>query len=59
METSAVKTDVTTGIKEQQTKWWNDVERIGDQRIPAILFRYNPAGKQDPGRSQKRRKEQF
>jgi hypothetical protein len=46
---------VITTIKDYQIKWWQCVGRIEDQPIPKILFIFNPAGKRDPGRPQKRR----
>jgi len=46
-------------MKDYQTKWWEHVERMEDQQIPKILFKYNPAGKKHPGRQQKGWGDQF
>jgi len=42
--------DVITRIKNYQSKWWDYMEGMKDQRIPKILFKYSPADKRDPGR---------
>jgi hypothetical protein len=52
-------TDVITRIKDCQTKWREQVERMEGQRIAKILFKYNVAGKRDQGKLQKRWRDQF
>jgi hypothetical protein len=51
--------DIITRMKNYQTKWLENVERMEDQQIPKIIFKHNPAGNRDPGRPQMRQKEQF
>jgi hypothetical protein len=47
-------------MKDYQTKWWEHVERVGDQQIPKILFKYeyNPQDKRSR-RPEKRQKNEF
>jgi hypothetical protein len=46
-------------IKYYKIKWWGYVERIEDQRISKILFKYNRSGKREPGRPQKKWNDQL
>jgi hypothetical protein len=46
-------------IKVYQINLWKHVERMEDQRIRKIIFKYNPPGKRNQGRSQKKFKDKF